>query len=115
MTERPVKVRFRAARVKDDPVPAADIIKGSPKARTFLLYDEDGGRYACGIWHCSPGTFDWTFGVDEFVYFLEGDARIRYEGGRTIRVKGGEAAHFPPGRVRWTITRTVKKVFVARS
>jgi hypothetical protein len=113
--EKPAKVRFRAARVKRDPIPESDIVAGRPKARTFLLYEESDGRYACGIWHCTPGRFHWTFGKDEFVYFVEGDARIRYEDGRAIRVRAGEAAHFPEGRCLWTVTRTVKKVFVVRS
>lgn len=113
--QKPIKVRFNSARVAADPIPKADIVKGSPKAKTFLLREEEGGRYACGIWHCTPGTFYWTFGVDEFVYFVEGDASIRYDDGRTIRVKAGEAAHFPKGRCVWTIGRTVRKVFVIRS
>src|SRR3990172_9072772 len=111
--EKPAKIRFRTARLRHDPIPASDMVAGRPRARTFLLHEEDGGRYACGIWQCTPGSFHWTFGKDEFVYFVEGEARLRYEDGRTIRVRAGEAAHFPEGRCLWTITKAVKKVFVS--
>lgn len=113
--KKPVKIRFRGARLAADPIPKADVARGSPKAKTFLLREEDGRRYACGIWHCTPGAFHWTFAMDEFVYFIEGDASIRYEDGRTIRVQAGEAAHFPSGRCLWTVRKTVRKVFVARA
>ncbi len=113
--EKPRKVAFRKALPKDDPIPASDIIEGRPKARTYVLREDARGRYACGIWHCTPGTFHWTFDVDEFVYFVEGEALVRYEDGRRIVVRKGEAAYFPGGRCVWTVTKTVKKVFVIRS
>lgn len=115
MDEKPRKVVFRKARVKDDPIPKSGIIKGRPKARTFVLHEEPDGSYACGIWHCTPGKFHWTFDVDEFVYFIEGEARVVWDDGRRISVKKGEAAYFPEGHTIWTISKTVRKVFVARS
>lgn len=115
MRTRPSRVAFRNAIVKPDPIPVSDIVRGKPKASTFVLFQETDGTYVCGVWHCTPGVFHWTFGKDEFVYFLQGDARIRYDDGRRIRIRTGDAAHLPRGRCLWTVTKTVRKVFVARS
>lgn len=112
---KPKKVEFPKAKVADDPIPASDVIKGNPKARTYVLHEDDGGAYVSGVWHCSPGTFHWNFARDEFVYFVEGEARLRWDDGRTITVRKGEAAQFPKGHCIWTVTKTVKKVFVLRS
>lgn len=111
----PKKVAFQEADLGDDPIPQSDVLEGHPVARTFMLHADPATRYECGIWHCTPGTFRWTFALDEFVYVVAGDARIEYEDGRTIRVTKGEAAHFPRGRCVWTISKTVRKVFVIRS
>ena len=114
-TNPPRKVAFSKARVADDPIPEADIIRGNPRARTYVLHEGDGGAYVSGVWHCSPGTFHWNFAKDEFVYFVEGEARLRWDDGRTIAVRKGEAAYFPEGHCIWTVSKTVKKVFVLRS
>ncbi len=110
----PKKVAFKTAKVKDDPIPASDIIDGKPTAKTYVLAEAAGG-YACGVWHCTPGKFHWNFGIDEFVYFVEGEARLRWDDGRTVTVRKGEAAYFPRGHCVWTVSKPVKKVFVLRS
>jgi uncharacterized cupin superfamily protein len=112
---QPHKVVFSKAPVAGDPIPEADIIRGHPKAQTYVLHESDGGAYVCGVWHCTPGTYHWNSANDEFVYFVEGEARLRWDDGRTITVRKGEAAHFPKGHCVWTISKTVKKVFVLRS
>jgi len=112
--DKPRKVGFAKARVADDPIPKTDIIEGRPRARTFMLHADPDGHYACGIWHCSPGRFHWNFGVDEFVYIIDGEARVRYDDGHKIVVRKGDVAHFPKGHCVWHVTKKVKKVFVMR-
>ena len=112
--ERPKKVAFRKAKVVDDPIPEADIIRGRPRARTCVLHEDEGGAYVSGVWHCSPRTNHWTYARHEYVNFDEGQARLRRDDGRTITVRKGEAAQFPKGHCVWTVSRTVKKVFVLR-
>lgn len=109
----PRKIRFVDAPVKDDPLPARDVLAGKPKAGTYALFAAPG--YACGVWHCTPGRFHWTFEKDEFVYFLAGRFRLYWPDGRSITVRRGDAAYFPKGRCVCTVTKTVRKVFVIRS
>lgn len=112
--EEPVKVNFESANVSSDPIPKSDIIEGNPVAKTYVLKEASGG-YACGVWHCTNGKFHWKFGVDEFVYFVEGHATLKWDDGRTVTVRKGEAAYFPEGHCVWTVTKPIKKVFVLRS
>lgn len=70
------------------------------------------GSISTGLWSCDgPATFDWTYGTDETVHILEGDARIDYLG-KTLTLKAGDTAFFQAGtKATWTVPTRVFKSF----
>jgi len=99
----------------DDPIPAKDIIAGRPRARTSVLYASPDGSYVCGVWHCTPGKFHWTFSGHETMHLWEGRARVTLASGESLVVERGDLAHFAPGKTIWHVTKTIRKVFAIAS
>ena len=110
----PKKINVKSAVLIPDPIQPKDILAGHPTAATRALHTDADGKYAVGVWRCDPGTFRWTFGRDEFVYILEGEATVKYTTGRLVELHPGDAAYFPKGETTWTITKPLKKVFSMR-
>src|SRR4051794_1658429 len=65
------------------PIEPSFIIEGTPTARGIVLMQTKDRRISTGYWECTTGKFHWTYGWDEFVHILEGEATIREEGGPT--------------------------------
>ena len=98
------------------PIDPTSIHEGSPEARGTILVQSDDKRLSSGQWSCTAGRFEWTFGWDEFVYILEGEATIQEDGGETYTVRVGDIAHFPLGlKTNWHVPEFVKKVFTIRT
>jgi uncharacterized cupin superfamily protein len=110
----PSKLSVKGAMLLPDPIARKSVIAGNPDASTRPMHNDPDGKYAAGIWQCTPGSFRWTFGRDEFVYILEGEATVTYTGGKLITIRAGDAVYFTKGDCTWTITKTIKKVFAAR-
>lgn len=110
----PSKLSVASAMLLPDPLPKKSLVAGQPDASTRPMHNEPDGSYAVGIWRCTPGSFRWTFGRDEFVYVIEGEATVKYSSGKLITIRAGDAVYFPKGDCTWTISKTIKKVFAAR-
>lgn len=110
----PAKLGVAGAVLLPDPINRKSVIAGSPDASTRPMHNDPDGKYAVGIWRCTPGSFRWTFGRDEFVYVIEGEATVTYASGKLITIRAGDAVYFPAGDCTWTISKTIKKVFAAR-
>jgi uncharacterized cupin superfamily protein len=108
------KVRPNDAPLKSLPIEAKDIVSGNPVATAHVMHSDADGKYATGIWACGTGTFHWTFGHDEFIYVLEGEAVITYDSGQKIPIRAGDVVYFPKGRTTWKILKPIKKVFAVR-
>ncbi|ESY62539.1 hypothetical protein X743_34385 [Mesorhizobium sp. LNHC252B00] len=99
------------APVKPAPIPAQDILSGTPEASVALLWRNETGTLFNGVWHCTPGSF-YLDHADETVAFIEGRATVTPEGGEPIELAAGDMGFFPAGtRVLWVVHETVRKAF----
>ena len=92
------------------PVPAAQVVTGSPStgyAELSVVGDSE-----VGVWEMTSGAMGDTE-VDEVFVVLSGSALIDFEGGRSIRVSAGNVVKLDAGaRTVWTVTDTIRKVYV---
>jgi uncharacterized cupin superfamily protein len=92
------------------------IVQGDPKGSGQVTFQTGDKLISGGVWGCSPGVFDLTFGWDEMAYLLEGELAIQQKTGETIHLKPGDFFFSPKGtQSRWIITKPVKKVFFLRA
>ena len=49
------------------PIEPSWIVAGTPTARGTVLVQSADKRVSSGLWECTAGQFQWTFGWDEFV------------------------------------------------
>jgi uncharacterized cupin superfamily protein len=93
------------------PIPAEDVISGSPESSMAILWRSDDDRLYNGVWHCTPGVFMLTH-PGETICLVEGSATITPEGGKPVTVSPGEVVYIPEGMVaRWEVHETVRKAF----
>ena len=92
------------------------ITAGSPQGSGKVTYQTSDKLVSGGVWGCSPGTFELTFGWEEMSYLLEGEIMIEQEGAQPITVRPGDFLMIPKGtKSRWTIKKACRKVFFLRS
>lgn len=100
----------------DMPIEAEKITGGNPVARGAILSQSDDKKITCGVWSCEPGSFQWQYAWDEFIYVLEGAVTTREDGGASHSFGPGDTGHFPLGLVtHWEVTEPVRKFFVLRT
>lgn len=95
------------------PLPASDVVSGSPTAATVALGEIRGVEV--GVWEMTPGTASDTE-ADEVFVVLSGHARIAFLDPAlpTIEVGPGSVVRLAEGmRTEWTVTETLRKVYVA--
>jgi uncharacterized cupin superfamily protein len=100
------------------PLESLGIVKlsGEPRGSGQVTFQSPDKLISGGVWGCSPGTFELTFGWDEMSYLLEGEVVIEQEGALPLTVRPGDFLNCPKGtRSRWTVTKACKKVFFLRS
>jgi uncharacterized protein len=95
----------------------ASIVQGDPKASGRITFQAGDKLVTGGIWACSPGAFDLTFGWDEMAYLLEGELTIQHQGtAEPIHLKPGDFFFSPKGtESRWIVEKPMKKVFFLRT
>jgi hypothetical protein len=94
----------------------ASIVQGNPQGCGQVTFQTGDKLVSGGVWGCSPGVFDLTFGWDEMAYLLEGELTIQPKMGQPIHLKPGDFFFSPKGtESRWTVTKSVKKVFFLRT
>ena len=92
------------------------VTAGRPKGSGQVTYQTSDKLVSGGVWGCSPGTFELTFGWDEMSYLLEGEIVIEEESARPITVRPGDFLMCPKGtKSRWIVKKACKKVFFLRS
>jgi uncharacterized protein len=91
-------------------------VSGEPTGSGQVTFQSPDKLISGGVWGCSPGTFELTFGWDEMSYLLEGEIVIEQDGVPPITVRPGDFLNCPKGtRSRWTVKQACKKVFFLRS
>ena len=93
------------------PIQADWILEGDPVARNAELSRSD-DRTACTlIWDCTPGKFEWHYGIDETIHILEGSIVLEDGVAPARRLGPGDVVFFPAGAVvRWTVETHVRKL-----
>lgn len=106
-----VKYSVLDAPMEPAPIPAGDVISGSPESSMAILWRSQDNTLYNGVWHCTPGVFMLTH-PGETICLVEGRATITPEGGEPVTVLPGEVVFIPEGTVaRWEVHETVRKAF----
>ena len=86
---------------------STDVLTGSPGPLDTL------GDVEVGTWEMAPGV-DHDTEADEVFVVLAGRGRIDFEDGSTVELAPGVAVRLHAGeRTTWTVTETLRKVYVA--
>lgn len=74
----------------------------------------DLGGLEVGLWEMEPGVAQDTE-VDEVCVMLAGRGSVTFEDGEVVELAPGVAVRLRAGeRTTWTVTETLRKVYVAR-
>ncbi len=111
LTAKIVKYPVLDAPMEPAPIPAEDVISGSPESSMAILWRSDDNTLYNGVWHCTPGVFMLS-SPGETICLVEGRVTITPEGGEPVTVVPGEVVFIPEGtRARWEVHETVRKAF----
>jgi uncharacterized cupin superfamily protein len=106
-------VAAATATVPLEPLPADQVVDGSPSAGVLVL-DERVGR-EIGVWEMTPGTATDTE-VDEVFIVLAGSATVSFESPESpsIELVPGSVVRLTAGmRTTWVVRETLRKIYVA--
>ena len=95
------------------PLPASAVLAGAPTTATAVL--DDTGDREIGIWEMTPGTATDTE-ADELFVVLSGRATIAFEDPSLpdLEIGPGSVVRLAEGmRTTWTVTETLRKVYIA--
>ena len=96
-----------------EPLPADEVIAGAPTTAVVVL--DDTGDREIGIWEMTPGTARDTE-ADELFVVLSGRATIVFEDPALaeLEIGPGSVVRLAEGmRTTWTVTETLRKVYIA--
>lgn len=100
----------------DDPSTTITEVEGE-KILDFTSLKSSDGRFASGMYKAGPQAFDITkpYGVDEFMFFLEGSVTLTSADGVVTTINAGEAVTIPKEWMgRWE-TEGYRKIWVIYS
>lgn len=103
----------RNVEVETYPLPEHDVVSGHPSAgsRTVRSF----GEVEIGIWEMTAGSAR-DVEADEVFVVLSGAASVRFDDGREISLRSGDMMSLSKGeRTVWTMTETLRKVYVLHS
>ncbi len=93
----------------------ASVVAGDPHGSGHVVFETPDKVASAGTWSCSPGSFYLSYSTDEIIYLLDGEATIAQAGGPEVHLQTGDFCYFPRGsQTRWTIHKTVRKVFFSK-
>lgn len=97
-----------------EPVPAGQVVRGAPETAVHELGDVGGAGF--GVWELTVGTAR-DVEVDEVFVVLSGRAEVAVEGVAAPMVLApGTVGRLRAGmRTVWTVTETLRKVYVLGS
>jgi uncharacterized cupin superfamily protein len=95
------------------PLPAEQVVEGSPAAGFVVLDEADGQEI--GVWEMTPGTATDTE-ADEVFVVLTGRATVRFDDPElpAVELAPGSIVRLVAGmRTTWVVRETLRKVYVA--
>lgn len=113
----PKRMKLADAPMRPDPIPAAQILSGTPEASSTPLVSSSDDGFTSAMWSCTPGRFRWFYNSDEIVHIMEGHVNITPDDGSApFETVGGEVVFFARGSSAvWEITKTIRKVALFRT
>ena len=106
-----VLVDAAGATLAHEPLPAGQVVAGSPTTGVLVLDERDGREI--GVWEMTPGTAT-DVEVDEVFVVLAGRARVEFEGAPSIELAPGAVVRLAAGmRTTWTVHETLRKVYLS--
>jgi uncharacterized cupin superfamily protein len=98
------------------PLESLDAGPGAPSTRWAdlgPLFESTTSAVSAGIWEMEPGIAFDTESEEVFVV-LSGEARIAFlDSGEDLLIRQGDLVRLSAGsRTRWTVTRTVRKLYL---
>lgn len=95
------------------PVPSDQSVTGDPSTGTVELGEFRGVEF--GVWEMSPGVMT-DVEVDELFVVLTGAATIEFaDGTAPLAVTAGDVVRLAAGaHTTWTVTETLRKVYLTR-
>jgi len=101
--------------LKPAPITSSWVREGHPEARNAVLSKSADGTAMTILWDCTAGKFDWTYDIDETIYFIEGSAVIGAGHSPPRRFGPGDVLFLPHGAVaHWHVEQYVRKVAFCR-
>ena len=90
------------------------IVDGSPEATGCPIFETSDRGANVHEWQCTRGRFVWHYDVDEIVYIIEGDARIKdLATGVSTHITGGTSVLFQRGSsAEWTADGHIRKIAI---
>jgi len=96
-----------------EPIAADKIITGTPTQRSWVSYEEAGGKLAAGQWEATPGKWRIAYAEWEYVVMISGRCVIAGDDGSRIEAKVGDAFVIEPGFTgTWEVLETMRKYWV---
>ena len=94
-----------------EPVPPTQTVRGEPTTAAAAI-DEFGG-VEVGVWEMTPGVMS-DVETDEVFVVLSGSATVEFADGRpTMHLGPGDLVRLSAGaETVWTVTETLRKVYV---
>jgi uncharacterized cupin superfamily protein len=106
-------VQAAAVALDDMPPPSGKILAGEPRIGTAVLGAI--GDYAIGVWEITPSVTT-DIEVDEFFIVVSGAATVSFDDGSPpLRLSAGSVGRLAQGAATtWTVTETLRKIYIAR-
>lgn len=100
-----------------EPVPASQVVAGTPSAGFIELTDQagEGDATEIGVWEMTPGSMSDTE-VDEVFVVIAGDATVTFADAALppITLRPGAVVHLTAGmQTVWTVRESIRKVSFA--
>jgi uncharacterized cupin superfamily protein len=99
--------------LEHQPVPAEQSVNGEPTTAAMALTEFEG--LEVGVWELTPGVMSDVEAEEVFVV-LSGCATVEFaDGSPTLRLGSGDVVRLAHGaKTIWTVTETLRKVYLTR-
>lgn len=90
------------------------VVDGTPEATGCPIFETSDEGANVHEWQCTRGRLVWHYDVDEIVYIVEGDARIKdLATGLSTHITAGTSVLFQRGSsAEWTVDRHIRKIAI---
>jgi uncharacterized protein len=97
-----------------EPVPADQSVSGDPTTAATVV--DDFGGLEVGVWEMSPGVMT-DVEADELFVVVSGSATVEFaDGSPTLQLAAGDVVRLAEGaETVWTVTQTLRKVYLTRA